>query len=157
MPVSHYPDQQLSMPNNTPSDTVTDRLAPGQKQSPSDQSVDPVPPDWLREALITAIHDVRDETGKHLGPREINDGYCRLFARAVLDRVDQDAITVLSDGRDHTFIAYCSTYYDAERIQYGARSLDHLPFYAHPETETPDRADLLEGFPDSPDSETPRK
>lgn len=111
--------------------------------------MDPTPPEWLREAFVLAHDDVEEEVGRRLTPQQINDGHCRLFARKVLERAGGDAsrLTVYSYGYEHTWLEYDGAYYDAERTEYGARELEHLPMFSQPDGLSPDDDEVQTGFP----------
>jgi hypothetical protein len=111
---------------------------------------DPTPPEWLEQALFDAIYSLRKRLGKELLPQQINDGYCREYAEEVLSHINDDhKVTVLSYKQKHTFLKYQGNYYDAERIQYGAREIGNLPMFNTPAVETPSEDSLIEGFPES--------
>lgn len=111
-------------------------------------SSDPTPPVWLREALENARDEVEHIIGRPLTGKEINDGHCRLFAQLVLNQCSTNEITIHSYGLEHTWIEYDNAYYDAERIQYGATTIEDLPFFNHPDV-TISWNKVQEGFPET--------
>lgn len=110
----------------------------------------PRAPEKLEAALREAHRQVETEHHhrEQLAPREINNGFCRLFAQVVVEVLPEDApVRVWSDGLRHTWIEYEGAYYDAERRVRGAQTVGDLPFYSRSSKAPPSKEQWLEGIP----------
>ena len=109
-------------------------------------------PDWLYTLLYEAKREIQEDVGRPLSGREVNDGYCRVFAKELVQRLDvslrEIEYTVWSyDGFEHTWVEIEGFHYDAECLDYPAQSPENLPFFSHPDSDyIPAKTE--KGFPD---------
>ncbi len=80
--------------------------------------------------LMDAIKDDDPYAEDNLSPKEINDGYCNIWADLFVDKFggERQASYDFPDGsQGHVWVKLDGKYYDAEAPQ-GVSSLEELPF-----------------------------
>ena len=86
------------------------------------------------EDLIDAINDEYMEDYQELTPKEINNGYCDMWARQFVDRFggehqwSYDFPDFPNSASGHSWVSYQGKFYDAE-IPDGVNQLEDIPYF----------------------------
>jgi hypothetical protein len=109
-------------------------------------------PEWLFKTLNRAHNEIEADLNEPILGRHINDGYCRDFAKYVLEHSGhrEDELTVYSFGFYHTWVEYQGYCLDAEKKNLEITSPHNLPSIQRIDVEF--QSDhVITGFPTDED------